>query len=93
MVVFDQKMEALDARLDAMKAGSKQPERMFSPGNNYARQLKSQPQGRLGNCYGCGQPGHFKRSPKLRACTKPQAGEYEKRAKGSKWEEPETSVQ
>ena len=65
MAVFDQKMAALDARLDAMKAGSKEPEWTFSPGNNYARWLKSPPQGRLGNCYGCGQPGHFKRNAGL----------------------------
>ena len=60
MAVFDQKMASFDARLDAMTAGSKEPETLFSPGNNYARQLKSPPQGRLGNCYGCGHPGHFK---------------------------------
>ena len=43
-------MAAFDARLDAMKAGSKEAEWTFSPGNNYARQPKSPPQGRLGNC-------------------------------------------
>ena len=75
MAVFDQKMAAFDARLDAMKAGSKEAERTFSPRNNYAQQPKSPPQGRLGNCYGCGQPGHFKLNcPKLRAHSKPQAG-------------------
>ena len=67
-------MVAFDARLDAMKAGSKEPEWRFSPGNNYAWQPKSPPQARLGNCYGCGQPWHFKRNcPKLRALTQPQA--------------------
>ena len=75
MAVFDQKMAAFDAGLDAMKAGSKEAERTFSPGNNYARQTKSPPQGRLGNCNGCGQPGHFKLNcPKLRARSELQAG-------------------
>ena len=79
MAAFDRKMAALDARLDAMKAGSKEPEQKFAPGNNYARQLKSPPRGRLGNCYGCGQPGHFKRNcAKLRARTKPQRGNTKK---------------
>ena len=74
MAVFDQRMAALDAKLDAIKAGCKESERTFSIGNNYAWQPKSPPQGRLGNCYGCGQPGYFKRNcPKLRARTKPQA--------------------
>ena len=82
MSVFDRKMAALDARLDAMKAVSREPERTFSPGNNYARQLKSQPRGRLGNCYGSGQPGHFKQNcPKLRARIKPQAGNTKKEPK------------
>ena len=41
MAVFDQKMASFDARLDAMTAGSKEPETLFSPGNNYARQLRA----------------------------------------------------
>ena len=79
--------EANAARLESIasekRAGTDKPARQYNQGRKWYNPPRN-PQGdkaNIGNCYGCGEPGHYKRNcPKLRARTNSQGTSVPKRA-------------
>ena len=77
----------MNARLDSIasekRAGTDKPTRQFNQGRKWNNPPRN-PQvdkANMGNCYGCGEPGHYKRNcPKLRAPTNSQGTSVPKRA-------------
>ena len=77
----------MNARLESIasekRAGTDKPARQFNQGRKWNNPPPN-PQGNkanMGNCYGCGEPGHYKRNcPKLRARTNSQGTSVPKRA-------------
>ena len=58
---LDQKIATLDAKLDAVKAGSKDPVGFSYKCRNSFYQPRDKPRGRLeGSYFRCGQYGHYK---------------------------------
>ena len=77
----------MNARLESIasekRAGTDKPAWQFNQGHKWYNPPRN-PQGdkaNIGNCYGCGKPGHYKRNcPKLRARTNSQGTSVPKRA-------------
>ena len=77
----------MNARLDSIasekRAGTDKPARQFNQGRKWYNP-PGNPQGdkaNSGNCYGCGEPGHYKRNcPKLKAHTNSQGTSFPNRA-------------
>ena len=76
----------MNARLKSIaskkRAGTDKPAWQFNQGRKWYNPPRN-PQGdkaNIGNCYGCGEPGHYKRNcPKLRARTNSQVTSVPKR--------------
>ena len=73
----------MNARLESIasekRAGTDKPARQFNQERKWYYQPQN-PQGD-GNCYGCGEPGHYKRNcPKWRARSNSQGNTVSKRA-------------